>query len=526
MSGLNSVVSTFARENGEFIPDETSFMDTAINRSVWIIMNTPLGFSIMSAASALVSSDDILSAVDAIQSEATDFLKTIVAINSTLDKGEGEVQTTIFKLLQETLGSGVDASGAKRKQSNLFDVQRIPVILDKIKDKRGFSPVDWNYDESKFNVVASYQGSGDGTTEGSNKALLLQGHVDVVPAEESDGWSHPPFSPIIKDGRMYGRGSGDMKAGVVAMIYAVIALRRMGYLPRTNLTICTVIEEECTGNGALAANHTSLLPFSETTKTAVIIPEPFEFIVNAQLGVLWFNAKVTGKPCHVLQTSAGSNAIEGAFSLFAALKALEEKYNEPSNMHPAYKRINHPVNFNLGKIEGGNWASSVPSSCRFEARVGFWPGITIEAVKQDIESTLHDEAEKLGLGLEIAYRGFHADGAVLLPDFVDGEASGKKSLQTDFVDSLQKCYQIASADNGSSAGRKLLVKPITCTCDARFYSSLYQNPENVVVTCFGPEADSIHGVDESVSLKSFRDCIVTIALFIQEWCGLEQEETQ
>ena len=482
----------------------------------------------MSAAHELVLSDEIISAVDAIQGEATEFLKTIVAIDSTLDKGEEEVQTTILKLLQETLGSGADveASGAKSTQPNCFDVERIPVILDKIKDKRGFSPVDWNYDESKFNVVASYQGGSSDGSKGGNKAILLQGHVDVVPANESDGWTHPPFSPIIKDGRMYGRGSGDMKSGVVAMIYAVIALRRIGYLPRTNLTICTVIEEECTGNGALAANHTSLLPFSDTTKTAVIIPEPFNFIVNAQMGVLWFNAKITGKPCHVLQTSAGSNAIEGAFSLFAALKVLEEKYNEPSNTHPAYTGIDHPVNFNLGKIEGGNWASSVPSSCRFEARVGFWPGIKIEDVKRDIESTLNDEANKLGLGLEIAYRGFQADGAVLLPDFVGGEAPGKKSLQTDFVDSLQKCYKTASAGDESKAGRNLLVKPITCTCDARFYSNLYQNSDNVVVTCFGPESDSIHGVDESVSLKSFRDCMVTIALFINEWCGLEKEETQ
>ena len=476
-------------------------------------------FSIMSSLS-----DEIVSAVDDIQPEAIDFLKTIVAIDSTLDKGEGEVQHTILNLLQEALGSGVDSSGTKRKQPNCFDVSTIPVVLDKIKDKRGFSPVDWNYDESKFNVVASYQGNSSDGSEG-NRALLLQGHVDVVPANESDGWTHPPFSPIIKDGRMYGRGSGDMKAGVVAMIYAVIALRRMGYLPRTNVTICTVIEEECTGNGALAANHTSLLPFSDTTKTAVIIPEPFHFIVNAQMGVLWFNAKITGKPCHVLQTSAGSNAIEGAFSLFAALKALEEKYNEQDNIHPAYRGVDHPVNFNLGKIEGGDWASSVPSSCRFEARVGFWPGIAIEDVKRDIENTLNEEANKLGLGLEIAYRGFHADGAVLLPDFVDGEASGKKSLQTDFVDSLQKCYKIASTDGESKAGRQLAMGPLTCTCDARFYSNLYQNPDNVVVTCFGPESDSIHGVDESVSLKSFRDCMVTMALFIEEWCGLEKEET-
>ncbi len=467
----------------------------------------------------IVPKDNIISAVDSIVCEATKFLETIVAIDSTLDRGEEEVQSTILKHLQETLGSGLD-KGAKRTQHS-FDVQRIPVILDNIKNARGFSPVDWNYDDSKFNVVASYQGSSEnGDKEDGNKAILFQGHVDVVPATEADGWSHPPFSPVIKEGRMYGRGSGDMKAGVVAMIYAVIALRRMGYLPRGQLTICTVIEEECTGNGALAANQTSLMPFSGNTKTAVIIPEPFHFIVNAQMGVLWFNAKVTGKPCHVLQTSAGSNAIEATFTLFSALKALEERYNEPSKTHPAYKGMKHPVNFNLGKIEGGDWASSVPSSCRFEARVGFYPGITIESVKQDIGSTLHAEAEKLGLGLEIAYRGFHADGAILLPDLMDGSNSeGKKSLQTDFVDQLQKCYQLASADNESKVDAKLAVKPLTCTCDARFYSNLYQDPENVVVTVFGPEADSIHGIDESVSMKSFRDCMVTYALFIQEWCG-------
>ena len=419
-----------------------------------------MAFHIASMVS--IRPDEIVAAIDAIKNEATNFLKTIVAIDSTLDKGEEEVQTAIFNLLQGTLGSGVDVSNSKREHPDAFVVERIPVILEKIKDERGFSPVDWNYDDSKFNVVASFRGGSSDSTFGSNKALLLQGHVDVVPATKSDGWTHPPFSPIIKDGRLYGRGSGDMKAGVVAMIYAVIALRRIGYLPLSNLTICTVIEEECTGNGALAANNCSLLPFSDNTQTAVIIPEPFEFIVNAQLGVLWFNAKITGKPCHVLQTSAGSNAIEGAFSLFAALKALEEKYNDPSNVHPAYKNIDHPVNFNLGKIEGGNWASSVPSSCRFEARVGFWPGITIEAVKQDIEQTLHGEAKKLGLGLEIFYRGFQADGAVLLPDYVDGEASVKKSLQTDFVESLQKCFKTASSDSGESKdGRRLQVKPIT-----------------------------------------------------------------
>jgi len=254
------------------------------------------------------------------------------------------------------------------------------------------------------------------------------------------------------------------------------------------------------------------------------------------MGVLWFRASVRGRPCHVLETSAGSNAIEGAYALYSALRALEDRYNEPrGDAHPAYRGIDHPVNFNLGKIEGGNWASSVPSGCTFEARVGFLPGVAIKEVKRDVERTLHDAAEEMGLGLEISYRGFHADGAVLLSEYLDGKGSSDSggirtegpSLQREFVETMQRCHELATSSSGGSDGdtmtlRPLALKPITCTCDARFYSSLYEDPTRVVVTCYGPEATNIHGVDESVSLKSMRDVTATIALFIRDWCGLEK----
>lgn len=503
-----------------------------------------------------VSTEEILSAVDAVQEEAIDFLKSIVSIDSTLEKGEGEVQGVIYDHLIHVLGAHAKTNtqsnanddvvaSSKRKRNNIFEMQRIPVQLDKIKGQRGFSPVDWKYDDDqKFDVVARYIGDSDGddgddnTSHDRHRALLLQGHVDVVPAAESDGWTHPPFSPIIKDGRLYGRGSGDMKAGVVAMIYAVVALRRRGYLPKGSVTLCTVIEEECTGNGALAAPLPTLVPSSVNarTQTAVIIPEPFPFIVTAQLGVLWFRASVTGKPCHVLQTSAGSNAIEGAYALYSALKVLEERYNEPKgNAHPAYRGMDHPVNFNLGKIEGGNWASSVPSSCWFEARVGFFPGVKIEDIKRDVESTLHEAAKKMELGLEISYQGFHADGAVLLSDYMDGKGrvceddseTKEQLLQREFVKTIQTCYGLASSSNCDKfTESELALKPITCTCDARFYSSLYQDPTKVVVTCLGPEATNIHGVDESVSLKSMRDMTATMALIIRDWCGLVNENEE
>jgi acetylornithine deacetylase len=234
--------------------------------------------------------------------------------------------------------------------------------------------------------------------------------------------------------------------------------------------------------------------------------------------------------------SSGLNAIEGAYALYDSLRSLEDAYNEPRGNA-------HPVNFNLGRISGGNWASSVPSKCEFEVRVGFLPGMSIDDVKRDIKTTMRGRARELGLGLDIAYRGFHADGAVLLLEYVDGMAhvndesvdSGSRSLQRDFVETIQQCNRLVSSslspiDVGGEAtavkesSKELQLRPLTCTTDARFYSSLFQDPSKVVVTCYGPEAMNIHGVDESVGLESFRDVTATIALFVRDWCGLVRDE--
>ena len=260
--------------------------------------------------------------------------------------------------------------------------------------------------------------------------------------------------------------------------------------------------------------------------------------------MLWLTAAVTGRPCHVLSTSSGSNAIEGAYALYDSLRSLEAGYNEPrGDAHPAYRGIDHPVNFNLGRISGGNWASSVPSRCEFEARIGFFPGVDIDDVKRDVEAAMRGRAAEFGLGLDIKYKGFHADGAVLLPEYIDGKGrddasgadDGGRSLQRDFVETIRRCNRLAvssssTGDGGGGAAAaeeppgELRLRPVTCTTDARFYSSLFQDPSRVVVTCYGPEATNIHGVDESVSLESFRNVTATIALFVRDWCGLVKDE--
>jgi acetylornithine deacetylase len=208
------------------------------------------------------------------------------------------------------------------------------------------APVEWNYDE-KYNLVSMF------ASEMSGRSLVLNGHLDVVPAEPSDTWSRAPHIAWEQDGWLYGRGAGDMQSGVAAMIYAVHAIRHAGYQLNSPVTIQCVVEEECSGNGTLACLERGF------GGDFVLIPEPLGPQLHAaQVGVLWFRLAIRGTPVHVLRTSSGSNAIEKLWRFVPALKTLEESLNLEGRSAP-YDQLEHPFNFNIGKIKGGDWPSCV-----------------------------------------------------------------------------------------------------------------------------------------------------------------------
>ena len=143
-----------------------------------------------------------------------------------------------------------------------YDVDRWAIDVDAIKDHPGFSPVAVDYSEM-YNVVGTYRP----TTE-TGRSLILNGHIDVVPTGPVDMCAVPPFDPHRDGDWLYGRGSGDMKAGLAANLFAVEALRRLGYQPAATLYQQSVVEDECTGNGALACMQRGY------EADAAIIPEP------------------------------------------------------------------------------------------------------------------------------------------------------------------------------------------------------------------------------------------------------------
>jgi len=421
---------------------------------------------------------DLVAAVDQQFDQQVDFLQQLVGFDST--RGNEQAAQTFM-------------AEALRKLQYELDIW--PIELDDIAHLPGFSPVAGPYVYAE-NVVASHT-----PKETKGRSLILNGHIDVVPIGPIGMWRSAPYSGHIEDGWMYGRGSGDMKAGLAANLFALKALKSLGYQPAAKVIFQSVVEEECTGNGALACLVRGY------TADAVLIPEPFaQTLVSAQVGVLWFQVQIQGLPTHVAYASEGANAIEGAIPLISALHGMEKRWNQVQNRHPAYCHHGHALNLNIGRIEGGDWTSSVPAWCQFDVRMGLFPGQDLAQAKQDIIDTIMGAAQGhdflRGNPPTVVFEGFQAEGYVLEDD-----------QSQNALDAIAKLEQAHQQINGQA----LLKKPITATTDARFFG-LYGNTPALV---YGPKASAIHGFNECVELESMRRVTQTTALFIAQWCGLE-----
>ncbi len=417
----------------------------------------------------------ILDAVDALREESVETLKRLVRCPSTL----GNEQSALNEMARIYEGIGLVP-------------RRVPTVPAELAGHPGFSPPLIPY-EGRDNVVALHQ-----PRERRGRSLTLQGHVDVVPEGAADMWATPPYEPDIRGGRMYGRGAGDMKAGIVSYVTAFKAMRLAGLQPAAEVQMQSVIEEECSGNGALAA----MLAMPKTD--AVIIPEPgpgLDALYTAEVGVVWAWVTVSGRPAHVRDMQAGVNAIEAATIIAGAFKDYEREMNDGSRIHPAFRGVNHPVNVNLGTIEGGEWNSSVATRCRIGLRVGVMMGYTASQTRADIERLVEQakQHERLrGAMVKLEFKGFMADPCVF--------------------DTDAEIVQLARRSYAEVTGGSLRDYPATGLTDGRFFT-LYQDTP---VACFGPDAVDIHGIDENVGLDSMHGITRTIALAMAGWCGVEK----
>ncbi|WP_260853969.1 ArgE/DapE family deacylase [Paraburkholderia sp. BCC1886] len=397
---------------------------------------------------------------------------------------------------------GEEMPGAEFLEQELatlgLESERIMLRTDLLRDEPLFS-MPCCPDGGRYNVLAVHR-----PERSTGRSVLFNGHLDVVPTGPAELWSEPPFESKLHDGWIYGRGAGDMKAGIVCALAAFKALRELGVQPAANVGFNGVLEEEYTGNGTLAtvsALRHAINTAKLTAFDAVLIPEPtHQKLSSAQLGVFWMTVEVVGKPSHAAYMQDGVSPLEAAQHFIAALKELEAELNLPENRHPLYRDHPHPINFNIGQLHAGEWNSSVPSTCEIGLRLSCYPNTDIDEAKRQAEACI--ETARLALNqpdirVNVSYEGFHAPGCEYDLD----------------AEPIQLLGAMHESVNGAPIERVAL----TATTDGRHFRKMLDVP----VTNYGPIARSVHGFDESVSLASMIEVTEIFARFIVEWCGVE-----
>ena len=210
--------------------------------------------------------------------------------------------------------------------------------------------------------------------------LCLNGHLDVV-APGNESWAREPFSGAVENGRLHGRGSADMKGAVVAALHAVVAVAAAGGT-EGDVVVQAVASEEDGGLGTFAALR------EDDDFAACLIPEPTAFgLTCAQAGALTFTGEIAGVAAHAATRLEGVSAIDRYVVVHQALADFERELNTDV-AHPLMSAVELPYPVSVGRIDGGNWSSTVPDRVVFEGRVGVPIGEDPAALRERFEAVV------------------------------------------------------------------------------------------------------------------------------------------
>lgn len=341
------------------------------------------------------------------------------------------------------------------------------------------------------NVVGLLKGTGGG------RSIILNGHIDVVPEGDHNDWQDDPFSGLIVDDKIYGRGSTDMKGGSVSLLLAIEAIIKSGIKLNGDVIFQSVIEEESGGAGTLAA------VLRGYKADGAIIPEPTNMkLFPKQQGSMWFRITVKGQSAHGGTRYEGINAIEKAMLVVTKLQELEKIRNEKI-VDPLYEHIPIPIPINIGKLNSGQWPSSVPDLAIIEGRIGVAPNEKMIDAEKELEDSLADLA-KSDKWLSQNPPTVEWFGGRWLPGNLDAGHPLMETL-TDCFERVQgKAPQIEASPWGTDGG---------------ILSIIGDTP----VVVFGPGVTEVaHDTNEYISIKEVFDAAEIIALTMVRWCGLSE----
>lgn len=365
----------------------------------------------------------------------------------------------------------------------------------------------WEAQEGRSNLVGIYRGNGEG------RSLILNGHVDVVPPGSDDTWTEAdPWSGEIRDGKIWGRGSVDMKGGIAAAIIALKAILKAGYKPKGDVFLESVIGEE---NGSEVGTWSAIQRGYKADGVIVVEPSKVSSYMDKMMlcpaspGVFYMRVTVPGKATHVLCRAEmiraggrgdeiGVNSIEKSLIVLEAVRRLEEEWGQ-TKRHPLF----NPGHFTLnpGTITGGPAGAFVISEkSTIDYAIWHHPEETADQVKKEIEEQIHRFAQTdrwLRSNPPSMEWLIHIEPFNTSPD-----APICKVLQNAYSEALQ-------------SGPRVHAFP--ATCDGGLF---HRAGMDVVV--FGPgDLLKAHAANEYILIQEMMKAAKVYALTILEWCGVQ-----
>jgi len=395
-------------------------------------------------------------------------------IDRAIDDRRADIEAFLATLVRAPSVLGAERPAqlliARRLRANGIRPELRDAPVDRLRGLPGWAPVARSY-MARPNVVGTAPGTGGG------RSLVLNGHVDVVSPEPVSWWRDDPYSGRIEGGRLHGRGAWDMKGGLAAALWAWEAVRAAEIPLRGEVRFESVIEEECTGNGALAAR------LDASHADAAIIPECTNLEVFTETPVvLWVEVTVRGLPAYVGRPGAYVNAIEQAVALIGELGA----------------HVVDGLTLSVGTIRGGDWPSTVPLECSFVCRVSAPRTWSVERARSVVEGWITEAAAAdpwlVDHSPVITYPGFQAEGWA--------------------IDKDEPILRLLDQVHGAVAGAPLAHVAFPGTADGRAFAA-----RGEPAVYYGPAGGNQHAPDEWVDLESVRLVARVLARTIVEWCG-------
>ena len=411
-------------------------------------------------------------------------------IDSTVNNMRDEIILFIQTLVQSPSLANDEESVQKIIQIKLeslgLETKKVIVQFESIKNHPAFCDDGFSPD-SRVNVIGQWK-NGD-----AGKSLILNGHVDVVPTGPKTLWNESPWSGSVRDNRIYGRGSCDMKAGLASGIFAIQVLQAIGFKPKGNVMVQSVVGEESGGCGTL----TNIV--KGYSGDAAVILEPTSLkVCPIQSGALTFRLKIPGQATHAAMRWDGISAIEKYNLIHQSIIELEKERHQSFNVK-YYKLSDRVAPINIGTIKGGEWHSTVPESVMVEGRLGVFPGESALDARNAFENHLK-KVSNSDVWLK--------ENPPILEWFEGQFESGQTNVNHSIIRALKHAYK--NVNNNSA-----ILEGVTYGSDLR----LFTNHADIPAVLFGPgDVRLAHSANEYIEIEEVLTCVKIITNLIIKWC--------